>query len=54
MTLIDLCLHDGVKLRYPTYGKKCTTSAECKIYPDRRVRDIGRVMIWFEQLDGLG
>jgi hypothetical protein len=21
MTLIDLCLHDGVKLRYPTYEK---------------------------------
>jgi hypothetical protein len=21
MTLMDLCLHDGVKLRYPTFGK---------------------------------
>jgi hypothetical protein len=54
MASMDLCLHDGVKLRYLTYGEKCTTSAECKIYSDRRVRGIGRVMVWFQQLDGLG
>jgi hypothetical protein len=27
MTLMDLCLPDGVKLRYPTLWGKCITSA---------------------------
>jgi hypothetical protein len=52
MALIDMCLHDGVKLRYSTYGECVQPLQSVKIYPDRRVHGIGRVMVWFQQLDG--
>ena len=34
--------------------KKYTSSAKCKIYLDSHVHGLGRVMIWFQQLVGLG
>ena len=34
--------------------KKCTTSTECKIYLDGRVCGLVQVIVWLEQLVGMG
>ena len=51
---MDLCLHDGVKLQHPTYGESVQPLQSIKIYLDSRVRGLGRAIVWFQQLDGLG
>jgi hypothetical protein len=53
MALMDLCLHVCVKLWYSTCSES-VQPLECKIYPDSRLHDLGWVMVWFQQLDGLG
>ena len=54
MALMDLCLHDGVKLQHPTYDENVRSLQSIKIFLHSRVCDLKQVMVWFQQLDGLG
>jgi hypothetical protein len=53
MALMDLCLHDSVKLRHPTCGESVQPLKSVK-FIWIAMSGLERVMVWFQQLSGLG